>query len=65
MSKTIEEIRAAKREAEFKIDSILAQFEQDNEVQDIDVRIEVTKLYGEGKNNVVISGFTTKIEVKI
>lgn len=64
MGKTIEEIKTEKLIAEGKIESIIAQFSYDNQLYDISVDVDITKICPEGRNCIGI-GVSTKIEIKI
>jgi len=64
MGKTIEEIKTEKLIAEGKIESIIAQFSHDNQLYDISVDVDITKICTEGRNCIGI-GVSTKIEIKI
>lgn len=59
MSKTIEEIKAAKKDLENKIASLFCEFEKDNEVIVSDVRVGKIEM----RQNEVFS--TTKYDVNV
>lgn len=65
MKRTIEEIIEAKKIAEAKINNIIAQFSYDNEVYNIDVSVEITKLFNEGKSTPDAMGVSTKINITL